>query len=112
MKVVNRIKSNEDFALTIHKGKYFKLGAFHISYIRTDLDHTRVGISVSKKIGKAVVRNRIKRQIRAMCDHSINFKNNVDIVIIVRTQFLENNFQENKTILCEFLHKEHLGVSE
>ena len=30
--------------------------------------YTRIGLSVSSKIGNAVTRNRIKRQVRAMCD--------------------------------------------
>lgn len=112
MKVVNRIKSNDDFALTIHKGKYFKLDSFHIAYLHTDRGYTRIGISVSKKIGNAVTRNRVKRQIRAMCDHDVNFSNSVDIVIIAKESYLEKTFQDNNKILLDFLFRENLGVSE
>ncbi len=112
MKVVNRIKSNQDFALTIKKGKYVNAGVFHFALLKTENNHLRIGISVSKKLGNAVVRNKIKRQIRAMCDANVNFEEPFDLVIIAKTKFLENSFQENEQTLCDFLHNENIGVSK
>ena len=43
-----------------------------------------------KKIGKAVIRNKIKRQVRSMCDKLIDFQSNsFDIVIVIRKNYLE-----------------------
>ena len=56
-------------------------------------------ISVNKKIGKAVVRNRIKRQVRSIISQ-IEIKNNIDLFIIVRSKVLDIDFNEmNKQIL-------------
>ena len=57
------------------------------------LGHARVGISVSKKIGNAVIRNKIKRQIRMMFIE--NFDNETyekDVIVIVRKNYLQNSY--------------------
>ena len=112
MKVVNRIKSNEDFALTIKTGKYFNAGIFHFALLPTDNNYLRVGISVSKKLGNAVIRNKIKRQVRAICDHNLDFEKSYDLVIIVKQKFLENTFQQNQELFCSYLSKEDIGVTK
>lgn len=97
MKIINRIKANEDFALAIKKGKAYNCSSYRIHVIANDFSHTRVGISVSKKLGNAVVRSRIKRQIRAICDSVIDYdKQALDIVVIARNEFLKKTFADNK----------------
>jgi ribonuclease P protein component len=80
-----RIKRNKDFQFIYKNGKSVANKQF-VVYIKhkEELEHFRLGISVSKKLGNAVVRNRIKRGIRE------NFKVHkddiipVDIIIIAR----------------------------
>lgn len=104
MKIVNRIKDSKDFALTIKKGRTYRNDSFVIHIAKTGSDHTRVGVSVSTKIGNAVVRNRVKRQIRAMADSLIDYsKQSYDIVIIARKPFLDEGFHDNKSLLSELL---------
>ena len=104
MKIVNRIKDSEDFALTIKKGRTYRNDSFVIHIAKTDSDHTRVGVSVSTKIGNAVVRNRVKRQVRAMADSLVDYdKQSYDIVIIIRKPFLDVGFHDNKSLLSELL---------
>lgn len=111
MKVINRIKSSNDFAETIRNGKTAKNSSFVIHYLKNKLDHTRVGISVSKKMGNAVTRNRVKRQTRAMIDSLINYDlNTLDIVVIARQDFLEKSFEENKKLLGKSLN-EQVGIT-
>ncbi|MBR0295761.1 MAG: ribonuclease P protein component [Bacilli bacterium] len=105
MKVINRIKANEDFALAIKNGRSLKSNSFTIHLYKNQFDRIRIGISVSKKIGNAVTRNRVKRQIRAMCDSIFDYKSeSLDIVIIAKNGFLEKNFWENKEMLFNLLN--------
>ena len=55
----------------------------------------RVGITVSKKLGKAVVRNRVRRRIREA--YRLNeelFLPGWDIVIVARSRAVEVSFQK------------------
>ena len=105
MKVINRIKASDDFALTIKKGKAQRDQSFVIHYRTNELNYVRVGISVSSKIGNAVVRNQVKRQIRSMCDSLIEYNSqSFDIVIIAKSNFLNRSFDDNKQSLQELLN--------
>ena len=107
MKVCNRIRANEDFAIAIKNGRALKSSSYTVHIFKTNGVNTRVGISVSKKLGGAVIRNRIKRQVRAICDSVIDYTNpGLDIVIVVRGGFLEKNFQENKQDLHQLIDDE------
>lgn len=104
MKVINRIKANEDFALAIKTGRSIRADSFVLHFRKNELTHTRVGVSVSKKLGNAVTRNHIKRQIRSMCDALIDYSNSsLDIVIVARRPYLDRTYQENSDILKLYL---------
>ena len=110
MKVINRIKNNEEFVLTVKKGKTLKAPPYVVHYLKTERNICRIGLSVSKKIGNAVTRNKVKRQIRAMCDSLIDYNvHTFDIVIIARPVFLENDFNSNKETLRSLLSE--IGIN-
>lgn len=110
MKVINRIKDSDEFVLTVKKGKTLKAPAYVVHYLKTNRNICRIGLSVSKKIGNAVTRNRVKRQIRAMCDSLINYADHTfDIVIIAKTEFLNQDFQSNKQTLKSLLSE--IGIN-
>lgn len=104
MKKINRVKRNEDFQTIIHKKKSVVSRLFVVYYNKNDLDHFRVGISVSKKLGNAVVRNKIKRQVRSMVQEIFDPTQKKDYVVIVRNNYLYKTFDENKQDLMK-LHK-------
>ena len=105
MKIINRIKASDDFALTIKKGKAQRDQSYVIHYRTNELNYVRVGISVSSKLGNAVIRNHIKRQVRSICDEVINYNNHsLDIVIVVKQGFLNRSFDDNKSSLAKLLN--------
>lgn len=107
MKIVNRIKASSDFASAIKKSQTQRNESFVVHIASNNLSHVRVGVSVSSKLGNAVVRNRIKRQIRAMCDNLIDYSaSSNEIVIIAREGFKRNSFDNNKNFLKELLKKQ------
>jgi ribonuclease P protein component len=68
---------------------------------------SRIGISISKKVSKkAVVRNRIKRQIRAILRQLLpRLKSGWNIVISVRSQAVECDYQQFLQELEQLLAK-------
>lgn len=111
MKVVNRIKDNQEFVFTVRKGNVLKHNPFLIHYTNNDKNVCRIGISVNKKLGNAVIRNRVKRQTRAMCDSLVEYTSHTfDVVIVIKAEFLNNSFDDNKKILNDLLSK--IGITK
>ncbi|MBO6280744.1 MAG: ribonuclease P protein component [Bacilli bacterium] len=111
MKVINRIKDKNEFVNTVRKGKTLKETPYIIHYLENELSVCRVGLSVSKRIGNAVRRNRIKRQTRAMCDSLIDYSSHTfDVVIVIKQEFINSDFENNKKILNDLLSK--IGITK
>lgn len=101
MRKINRLLDNKDFTIVLNKGKKVKAGSYLIAVRPNEEDHVRVGISVSKKVGKAFIRVRVRRQIRAMIGKMDILDRKADIVIIPKASFLENSFEQNLIVLQE-----------
>jgi ribonuclease P protein component len=61
--------------------------------LRADLPQSRLGVSATRKLGGAVVRNRAKRRFREAFRRG-QFPTGVDIVVIPRLAALEASFAE------------------
>lgn len=95
-----RIKKNKEFQRIFKKGKSFANRQFIVYVLKNDQPEFRVGLSVSKKVGNAVTRNRIKRYIRqTFLERKDDVMQNADYVIIARQQAAEMDFHESKKSL-------------
>jgi ribonuclease P protein component len=59
-----RIRRRVDFLEIFREGKKARTAHFLVAYRLNGRPHRRLGITVGKKVGSAVVRNRLKRRIR------------------------------------------------
>lgn len=109
MKKQNILKKNLDFQRIIKKTRPYKYKNFIIYKEIAKESNYHFGISVSKKIGNAVVRNKIKRQIKSILDKN-NYQKNFNCIIIIRRSILEFNYKEIEEDLIEILIK--LGLIE
>ncbi len=110
MKKEYRIKKSKEIEAVLKKKKFVS-NAYFVIYIKDqdETNHFRYAMSVSKKIGKAVVRNHIKRQIRAII-RQLSIKDGVDIFIITRNKIKEISYQEMSRQLCHLLQKQKILV--
>ncbi|HAR3255271.1 TPA: ribonuclease P protein component [Staphylococcus aureus] len=81
-----RIKKNADFQRIYKKGHSVANRQFVVYTCNNkEIDHFRLGISVSKKLGNAVLRNKIKRAIRE--NFKVHKSSHIlakDIIVIAR----------------------------
>ena len=92
-----RIKKNAEFQTIFKKGKSFANRQFVVYCLNNEEDYYRVGLSVSKKVGNAVVRNRIKRYIRqTLLEINDQVFPNMDYIIIARNPAAKLDFHETK----------------
>ena len=97
------LKKNSDFQKVYHKGRSFANKSLVMYVLPTGEDRpSRIGMSVSKKIGNSVVRHRVKRLIREshrLTRHQI--ADGYDIVVIARNEAANRNYHD---IERAFLH--------
>ncbi|MDB9822249.1 ribonuclease P protein component [Deltaproteobacteria bacterium] len=96
-----RLLNRKDFVNLNRLGKRYRTKHFTVIFKENGLGISRLGITVSKKIGNAVKRNRVKRYIREFFRaNKKKFPNDFDVVIIA-------NKGANDLIFCKI--KEELG---
>ena len=106
MKRIQTIKHQKLFNNIIRNGKFIKNNFFVIYNIRKEEDKINYGIAVSNKLGKAVVRNKLKRQTRAIIDNHRNlFKNAHNYIIMIRKGSVGVEYQVLERALVELLEK-------
>ncbi len=105
MKKELRIKKNEEFQEVFKKGRSFANRQFVVYVLPKQGQLSfRIGLSVSKKLGNAVTRNRIKRYIRqAIFEMAEILYAENDYVIIARKPAAEMSFFEVKKSLQHVL---------
>ena len=92
MKKMNIVKKNTEFSYIMKDGKKYYCDILNLYIIKNSYNYNRFGISISKKIGSAVIRNKFKRQIKDIIDNlDIKF-NGYDILLISRSNLKDSNY--------------------
>jgi ribonuclease P protein component len=112
MKKMNRIKKNKEFQTVFQKGQSNANRQFVLYQLdKPDQEYFRIGLSVSKKIGNAVVRNRIKRMIRQVfTELKEKIDSGKDFVIIARKPCAEMTCEEFKKSLLHVLNRSGIRI--
>ncbi|MDU1443871.1 MAG: ribonuclease P protein component [Clostridium cochlearium] len=107
-----KLTQNKEFKVVYRKGKSYSNELLVLYVYKTKNDYTRFGISVSKKVGKSVVRNRVKRLIkesyRLNC-HKI--KKGYDLIFIARTLSSNKNYTSIENSLINLVKKAGLYIN-
>ena len=105
--VLSSIKSRKDFLKISTKGISSPQVGLVLQTIANDdgNNNIRVGITATKKIGNAVIRNKCKRKLRVVAnDILLDYaKENNDYVLIARTSTYDREIQLLKNDLVEAL---------
>ena len=102
MKRFPSIKKNSEFQKVYRNGKSYanKLLIMYIS--RSERPDTRIGISVSKKVGNSVVRHHLARLVRESFRlNRDTLEEGLDIIVVARAAAKDSDY---KTIERAFMH--------
>ncbi|MCZ0702215.1 ribonuclease P protein component [Natronobacillus azotifigens] len=110
MKKMYRLKENEEFQTVFKKGLSFANRQLVLYYLpKEGQAHFRIGLSVSKKVGNAVVRNRVKRYLRqAFLELENQIDQQYDFIIIARVPTNTLDYHQMKKSLTHLLMKTKL----
>ncbi len=105
MKKIEIIKDSREFSYIINNGKNTKNKFFSIYYMK-NTDKNRYGITIPTKTGKAVIRNKLKRQVKSIVDNNkLCIQTPFNYVIIVRKSALDINYITMERELINLLKK-------
>ena len=100
------VKESRVFDEVIENGKKIKNYNFVIFYKEKKDSPTKYGITVPKKVGKAHIRNNLKRRVRAIIrNYNKNYEKNYNCIIIIRNSCLNLSYQELSSSLQYLLDK-------
>lgn len=105
MKKSYRVKRDKDFKAIFQTGTSVANRKFVLYSLPKEQAHYRVGLSVSKRLGNAVVRNRIKRKLRHLVQELGPHLEVRDFVIIARKGVEELSYEEMRQHLIHVLKR-------
>ncbi len=103
MKKIEIIKSSREYTEIINTNIYRRSKYFSIYYRKTG-DENKYGITIPKKTGIAVIRNKIKRRVKNIIDNNKNIvQKGYDYVIIVKKGIVDLTYQDMEKELLKLL---------
>ena len=109
MKKCLRLTKNLEFKRVYRAGRRWSSFFFTMYIKKNNLNHSRLGVSVSKKVGKSVVRNRTKRRVKEAFRKNLNFiKIGYDVVISAKPPASEADFTKIERELINLFKRGHI----
>ena len=104
------LKKDSDFRKVYKHGKSFANRYLVMYILENKSDSSRIGISVSKKVGNAITRNKIRRRIKEAYRLNIdeNVKNGYDIIFIARVSCNEAEYKDIDKDINHLVKKSNL----
>ena len=101
-----RLTKNGSFVYMHKNGKKINGENLYINYLPTNAKTNRFGFVVSNKIGKANVRNLVKRRLRAIVRENINNISNKNNYILIAKESISNlDYQSLKAEVLSLFKK-------
>jgi ribonuclease P protein component len=110
----NRLRSKRDFKLAYNRGRSY-VHPMLVLYVRPTREGAcRIGFSISKKLGGAVERNRIKRRLREVMRGHLGqlakLRPARDVVLVGRSRLKDASFESIESAVSDVLGRAKLLV--
>ena len=105
--MISSLRKSYEFKKVFNNSQAFVLPFIVIYILENNTDTARLGLCVSKKIGNAVTRNRIKRRIRAAVRSLTHEYRGYDVVVVARKSIVSRPYSDILHALRKALSKIH-----
>ena len=106
MKKRNIVRKSEDFSRIINKRNGISNKAFIINQEDNNKKITKFGITFKHNLCNAVMRNKLKRQVKSIIDNNKNiYEISKNYIIIIREGALSLSYQEKEKELISLFNK-------
>lgn len=102
-----RLRRRKDFDAVFRRGRSWNNDLLVLRTLANDLDHNRFGFVTSKRVGRAVVRNKVRRLLSEAV-RGQPLKAGWDVVISAKTSAAQANFHEINRAVIDLLAKAKL----
>jgi ribonuclease P protein component len=102
MRREQRLRKSSDFATAYREGRSFSSRLLVIRPRANGLPHNRYGFVTSRAVGKAVVRNKVRRRLREAV-RSLPLEDGWDVVVIARRSAADAMYRELRESLASLL---------
>lgn len=110
---VNRLKKRYQFNYVYKNGTHFSSSALVLYVTSSRTKDIKVGFAVTKKIGKAVVRNAVRRRLREIVQkHLPKLKQNYNIILVAKDNVSGFSFEELEKQFFNLITKAELLKDE
>jgi len=97
------IRKSKEFLEVISNGRKFTRSGVVIYYLKnSELDILKFGISIKKQSGNAVIRNKLRRQIRSLARDNFNKFTGIAMVVIIMNNNLKLDYMSLKEVFDSF----------
>ena len=113
MKNTVMLKKNNEFKYVFLRGKFYRNGCIEAFILKNATKYNKLGLAISKKVGKSTIRNKIKRLLRETYSlNEILIKNGYTFVFLWNKNYSSKlaNFNQIKIDLEEILKKADLYI--
>ncbi|MFA0814997.1 MAG: ribonuclease P protein component [Anaerofustis sp.] len=110
--MVDTLKKTKQFRTVYNTAQSIADSNLVIYRIENGTDQNRFGISASKKVGCAVVRNKIRRQIKEILRlNNAAFRNGYDIIFVVRVRCGKADYNAIRNSVYHLARKSNLLIN-
>ncbi len=81
---MHRLRKNKEFNYIYKKGERVSTEHFTLFVVKSKFENYKIGFSVSKKLGKANKRNKLKRRLKEICRRYVKIPPYRNYVLLAR----------------------------
>ena len=109
LKRINRLKKRYQFNYVYKSGEHFS-GEHMVLYVASSkTKNIKVGLAVTKKVGHAVVRNKVRRSLREIIKTQVpNLKQSYNFIVVARDNISEASFEKLSYEFLKLIKKANL----